>query len=85
MALVMCDVDCGSETVAIVKQVLAWKKADFEGSKKLWDDLQGFNEALAKKLTAGAEINEFRKAFGEIRGRIREMGERSRVPIKPKE
>jgi phosphomevalonate kinase len=46
---------------------------------------RGFNEVLAKKLTAGAEIKEFRKAFGEIRGRIREMGERSRVPIKPKE
>ncbi|KAH8787507.1 phosphomevalonate kinase-like protein [Hyaloscypha sp. PMI_1271] len=85
MALVMCDVDCGSETVGMVKQVLAWKKADPEGSKKLWDDLQACNETLAKKLTAGAEIREFREAFGEIRGRIREMGDRSGVPIEPKE
>jgi phosphomevalonate kinase len=85
MALVMCDVDCGSETVGMVKQVLAWKKDDHEGSKKLWDDLQACNEALAKKLTAGTEIEEFRKAFGEIRERIREMGTKSGVPIEPKE
>jgi phosphomevalonate kinase len=85
MALVMCDVDCGSETVGMVKQVLAWKKSDPEGSKKLWDSLQACNETLAKKLTAGAEIGEFRKAFGDIREKIREMGERSGVPIEPKE
>ena len=81
----MCDVDCGSETVGMVKQVLAWKKDDPEGSKKLWDELQGCNETLAKKLTAGAGIEEFRKAFGEIRERIREMGTKSGVPIEPKE
>ena len=85
MALVMCDVDCGSETVGMVKQVLAWKKSDPEGSKKLWDSLQACNETLAKKLTAGAEIGEFRTAFGDIRERIREMGDRSGVPIEPKE
>lgn len=85
MALAMCDVDCGSETVGMVKQVLAWKKDDPEGSKKLWDELQACNEALAKKLTAGAGIEEFREAFGEIRERIREMGINSGVPIEPKE
>jgi phosphomevalonate kinase len=85
MALVMCDVDCGSETVGMVKQVLEWKKKDPVGSKKLWDSLQSCNETLAEKLTSGATLGEFEEAFAAIRERIREMGTKSGVPIEPPE
>jgi len=86
MALVMCDVDCGSQTVGMVKKVLAWRKSDPEGSKKLWDELQTCNETLGRLLTSGSTSEkEFEVAFEEIRKRIREMGSRSGVPIEPPE
>ena len=86
MTLVMCDVDCGSQTVSMVKQVLAWRKGDPEGSKKLWDELQGCNERLGKLLASGSTSEkEFEGAFEEIRKRIRDMGTRSGVPIEPPE
>jgi phosphomevalonate kinase len=86
MALVMCDVDCGSQTVGMVKKVLEWRKQDPEGSKKLWDELQGCNERLGALLRAGkGKEGEFEGAFAEIRKRIREMGTRSGVPIEPPE
>jgi phosphomevalonate kinase len=85
MALVMCDVDCGSETVGMVKQVLEWKKNDPEASEKLWGSLQSCNETLAEKLTSGATLEEFENAFAAIREKIRDMGARSGVPIEPPE
>lgn len=86
MALVMCDVDCGSHTPSMVKKVLAWRKSDPVGSKALMDQLQGCNDGLEREL-AREVVDEGRlgEAFEEIRGRIREMGERSGVPIEPKE
>ncbi|KAI8228061.1 hypothetical protein K4K54_002442 [Colletotrichum sp. SAR 10_86] len=53
LCLRMCDVDCGSQTVGMVKKVLAWRKEDAAGSKALWDELQGRNEALAAVLKDG--------------------------------
>lgn len=84
MALVMCDVDCGSETVGMVKKVLEWRKQDPQGSKALWDELQGCNEALAETLNAGP-FDDLEGAFSAIRARIRAMGEKSWVPIEPPE
>jgi phosphomevalonate kinase len=84
MALVMCDVDCGSQTVGMVKKVLEWRKNDVVGSKALWDELQARNMALGKTLDAES-VGGLEGAFGAIREKIREMGERSGVPIEPKE
>lgn len=84
MALVMCDVDCGSQTVGMVKQVLEWKKKDPEGSKQLWDQLQIENERLASKLSGGSQ-EEIRDLFSSIRACIRDMGKGSGVPIEPPE
>lgn len=75
MTLIMCDVDCGSQTVGMVKKVLEWRKQDVDGSKKLWDTLQAENENLAKNL-AGNSVQELSETFGKIRGCIRDMGER---------
>ncbi|KAH7376687.1 phosphomevalonate kinase [Plectosphaerella cucumerina] len=82
VVLRMCDVDCGSQTVGMVKKVLAWRAADAEGSKKLWDDLQARNEALAEVLREGRK-GDIPAAVGEVRALVRAMGEASGVPIEP--
>ena len=84
MTLIMCDVDCGSQTVSMVKKVLEWRKNDAVGSKKLWDDLQSRNDTLASALSSGS-VDGLPEAFSAIRERIREMGELSGVPIEPAE
>lgn len=84
MALVMCDVDCGSETVGMVKKVLEWRKQDPANAKAIWDQLQQENETLAKRLLSGSPA-ELRESFPAIRAHIRDMGARSGVPIEPPE
>jgi phosphomevalonate kinase len=84
MALVMCDVDCGSETVGMVKKVLEWRKQDSFGAKAIWDQLQRENETLAKRLVSGSPA-ELKESFLAIRARIRDMGARSGVPLEPPE
>ena len=86
VALRMCDVDCGSQTVGMVKQVLAWRTRDPEGSRALWDDLQAANEELAAILRGDTEpstTQEIRSAVARCRTLIRDMGTRSGVPIEP--
>jgi len=83
VALRMCDVDCGSQTVGMVKKVLAWRAGpDADRAKQLWDDLQDRNEALAAALRDG-QPDELPGALDAVRERIREMGRRSGVPIEP--
>jgi phosphomevalonate kinase len=84
MALIMCDVDCGSQTVGMVKKVLEWRKQDPSGAKILWDQLQAENESLAKQLLTGSPT-ELGQAMSGIRKHIRDMGTRSGVPIEPEE
>ena len=87
MALVMCDVDCGSHTPSMVKKVLSWRSSDPSISTALFDDLQKCNEHLGTLLTTNPTptLPEFENAFSEIRKRIREIGTRSGVPIEPHE
>ncbi|KAI1078200.1 Phosphomevalonate kinase [Whalleya microplaca] len=82
VALRMCDVDCGSQTVGMVKKVLQWRQEDPEGSRKLWDDLQARNAALGAVLSEG-KVDEIRGAVAAVRELIRDMGVRSGVPIEP--
>lgn len=82
LVLRMCDVDCGSQTVGMVKKVLAWRSANGEASKELWDSLQGRNEALAEVLGRG-ETEEVADALARVRELVREMGRASGVPIEP--
>ncbi|KFY02739.1 hypothetical protein O988_01943, partial [Pseudogymnoascus sp. VKM F-3808] len=81
-ALVMCDVDCGSQTVGMVKSVLAWRSKEVEDAGRIWTSLQTANEGLASALSKGEEA-EISSAFSAIRELIREMGEKSGVPIEP--
>ncbi|KAI1821766.1 ribosomal protein S5 domain 2-type protein [Xylaria intraflava] len=82
LALRMCDVDCGSQTVGMVKQVLQWREADPAGAKTLWDELQARNVALGRVLSEG-RVDEIRSATAGIRELIRSMGRQSGVPIEP--
>ncbi|KAM3500021.1 hypothetical protein MY10362_006776 [Beauveria mimosiformis] len=85
VALRMCDVDCGSQTVSMVKRVLAWKAQDAERSAQLWDALQERNEALAESLRdgAGAGLADLAQRVEGVRELVREMGQQSDVPIEP--
>ncbi|KAM3563619.1 hypothetical protein MY1884_001200 [Beauveria asiatica] len=87
VALRMCDVDCGSQTVSMVKKVLAWKAQDAERSAQLWDTLQERNEALAKSLRegggGGGGLADLPQRVGGVRELVREMGQQSDVPIEP--
>lgn len=92
LRLVMCDVDCGSETVGLVKQVLAWRKANPEEATLLWNTLQTGNEELAQELqrlaleSRGPDRNyeNLRTVILTIRSLIREMSAKAGVPIEPK-
>jgi phosphomevalonate kinase len=84
MALVMCDVDCGSQTVGMVKKVLEWRSRERDSSTTLWDNLQAKNDNLATALQRGVP-GQITEAIAEIRAMIRRMGEASGVPIEPPE
>jgi phosphomevalonate kinase len=94
LRLVMCDVDCGSETPGMVKKVLAWRSSEPEEAERIWKELQKGNEALAAELTrlateggdsAGgdAKYDTLRQIISNNRKLIRDMGEKSGVPIEP--
>ncbi|KFA67725.1 hypothetical protein S40285_00930 [Stachybotrys chlorohalonatus IBT 40285] len=82
VVLHMCDVTCGSESVGMAKKVLAWKSADADRSKKLWDELQTRNETLAQTLSDG-KLDELPQKINSVRELVREMGTLSDVPIEP--
>lgn len=91
LRLVMCDVECGSETVGMVKNVLSWRKAKPEEALLLWETLQKGNEDLALEfhgLTSRSacqtkDCEGLRTAILAIRSLIREMSTKSGVPIEP--
>ena len=91
LRLVMCDVDCGSETVGMVKNVLSWRKTKPEESVLLWETLQKGNEDFARELHnlvmqpahRTGDYEGLRTVIMTIRSLIREMSVKSGVPIEP--
>ena len=92
LRLVMCDVDCGSETVGLAKRVLAWRKENEEEAALLWATLQKGNEELAQELhrlaiahaEASDDYENLRAVILTIRSLIRKMSAKAGVPIEPK-
>ncbi|OAA68292.1 nonsense-mediated mRNA decay protein 3 [Niveomyces insectorum RCEF 264] len=82
VAVRMCDVDCGSQTVGMVKKVLAWRSSQPDASKALWDALQRQNDALAAALRTG-QTEELPAILRSVRELVRQMGTKSGVPIEP--
>lgn len=86
--LVMCDVDCGSQTPGMVKQVLAWRKKEPEEAEMIWSQLHQKNEALAAELTRlslekSNDYTQLKQSITDIRVLIRDMSRLSDVPIEP--
>ncbi|KAH8731045.1 ribosomal protein S5 domain 2-type protein [Phaeosphaeriaceae sp. PMI808] len=96
LRLVMCDVDCGSETPGMVKQVLKWREEKPEEAASLWGLLQRGNEVLAEELTriaidgpssadADSKYKKLQQIIEENRALIRKMTVATGVPIEPLE
>lgn len=92
MQMVLCDVECGSQTPSMVKKVLEWRKQNQEEADALWSALQYNNESLrvelkrlAQSRDGGASSNfaEIRSYIHQTRAHIRNMTRRSGVPIEP--
>jgi phosphomevalonate kinase len=113
LRLVMCDVDCGSETPGMVKRVLNWRKERPEEAALLWGALQRGQEDLcmelkrlsglddlvgqtgdnledgppeSRRMSVGKNetFTELKDVIQTIRSLVREMSEKSGVPIEPK-
>ncbi|KAF1964904.1 Phosphomevalonate kinase [Bimuria novae-zelandiae CBS 107.79] len=93
LRLVMCDVDCGSQTPGMVKKVLKWREENREAADAIWDKLQKGNEAFAAELTRLATEegeNVGKEKYAKLkdtivsnRALIREMSKASGVPVEP--
>ena len=92
LRIVMCDVDCGSETVGMVKNVLAWRRERPMKAKLLWAALQKGNEDLVSELQtlrlesedAPARLENLKNIILTIRSMIREMSQEAGIPIEPR-
>ncbi|KAL2406439.1 Phosphomevalonate kinase erg8 [Exophiala dermatitidis] len=70
LALVMCDVDCGSETPGMVRKVLQWRKERAQEAELLWNALQQGMDDLCRELKrlAGTISTSFAAAAGKDGG-----------------
>ena len=90
LRLVMCDVDCGSETPSMVKRVFSWRKENPEEVALLWATLQKGNDDLVTELQRLSKSNDnpdfqnLQDIVLTIRSLIREMSDKADVPIEPK-
>lgn len=89
LALIMCDVDCGSETVGMVKKLSEWRKQNSEVADRLWGQLQAAQEELAaslsKKTLEKTAVSDLAMSFKKLRSNLQPMTEQSGVPIEPVE
>ena len=85
LRLVMCDVDCGSETPSMVKKVMAWRTASPKESLALWEALSKANMELAAVLQSSSNTDRttLKDNILKIRSLIREMSAKAGVPIEP--
>ncbi len=58
LRLVMCDVDCGSETVGMAKKVLAWRKQRPHEAGTIWERLAQENTKLQRSLETLTHMQE---------------------------
>ena len=92
LRLIMCDVDCGSETPSMVKKLLGWRKKNPAEADLLWGAIQKGTDDICDQFTRLAlledegdeQYDELRDIFLTIRSLIREMTEKSGVPVEPK-
>ncbi|KAK2814440.1 hypothetical protein FQN49_008184 [Arthroderma sp. PD_2] len=89
MQMVLCDVDCGSQTPGMVKKLLRWREENRKEADDIWASLQLNNEKLRlelKKLALGpgtGDFNEVRNLLLKSRMWIKTMTKKSGVPVEP--
>jgi phosphomevalonate kinase len=90
--MVLCDVECGSQTPSMVKKVLEWRRENQKEADILWAALQSNNEKLRLELKRQAQNSEtetpsdysdIRTYIQRARNHIRTMTRKSGVPIEP--
>ncbi|KAK1139167.1 phosphomevalonate kinase [Aspergillus melleus] len=93
MQMVLCDVECGSQTPSMVKKVLEWRKQNQQEADLLWAALQSNNERLCLELKQLAQnpnherandYSDVRSLIQRSRNHIRSMTRKTGVPIEPK-
>ncbi|KAK5948314.1 phosphomevalonate kinase [Knufia fluminis] len=91
LLLLMCDVDCGSETPGMVRNILAWRKENPVEADLLWNAIQQGSNDLCQGLTRLAQLDgieqdgfeEVADTLSTIRSLVREMSAKSHVPVEP--
>jgi len=91
LLLLMCDVDCGSETPSMVRKILAWRKEKPTEADMLWNAIQQGSNDLCQNLTQLAQLEgidqkglqELADTLSTIRSLVREMSAKSSVPVEP--
>ena len=88
LRIVMCDVDCGSETPSMVRKVMTWRKESPKESLILWETLSQGNSDLASELgrlrkTPDPTWDNLQDIILTIRSLLREMSTKAGVPIEP--
>lgn len=92
MQMVLCDVECGSQTPSMVKKVLEWRRQNQKEADILWAALQTNNEKLRLEIkrlaqTSDAETasdySNVRTYIERARNHIRTMTRKSGVPVEP--
>jgi phosphomevalonate kinase len=92
LQMVLCDVECGSQTPTMVKKVLEWRKNNRSEADKLWASLQKNNEDLRQELkhlaqhpdvNPDGDFSEIRSYVHRTRHHIRTMTRETGVPIEP--
>ena len=89
--LLMCDVDCGSETPGMVRNILKWRKENSEEAGMLWTAIQQGSDDLCQELRRLTELEDISSEGYEelgnillaIRSLVREMSGKSGVPVEP--
>lgn len=83
-ALVMCDVDCGSSTVSMVKKVWDWRRDNVTISNIIWGDIQQLQAILVAQFKA-SDAQGVAQSLDRIRQQVRRMSDLSGVLIEPPE
>ncbi|KAL2159487.1 hypothetical protein VTH06DRAFT_2492 [Thermothelomyces fergusii] len=82
LAIRMCDVDCGTQTVSMVKKVHEWRDREPDAARAAYERLQGRVDELAAALSAG-RVAEVGRVMSSFRAAMRSMGKDCGAPIEP--
>ncbi|KAL2018479.1 hypothetical protein VTK56DRAFT_764 [Thermocarpiscus australiensis] len=82
VAIRMCDVDCGTETVGMVKTVQEWARAFPGPADEAFQGLQGWVDSLARVLRE-RQTAQIGPVMGLVREIMRKLGRDSGAPIEP--